>query len=548
MKIQLFMFLMVMSTSGVFAQFTNGGIVHVENDAVLFIEGDIQNKPSSTMNINGTVALKGNFTNQGAVVSDVDGTVQFMGTTESTMTAGTGNYAIISMDKAGASLGTADVRLLGNLSVDKTLDFTNGSNTRMVIGNHDLSIASAATVDAAAATKYVVTNGTGVMEQKLAATTVGYPAAITHPVGDINNYSPITSDLTGTTLGTTDPKLSIRVAAVQDANLLVQSTDYIRRHWNVSASNVTTYSNTMTGTYTATPDLEGSAVALVGSFDDATGEWYFNDGASTATTVTAKTTLMDTDFTGQNFYGKVSAMAMLDGPYDDATGLMNNTLKTKNLIPTTSPYDASVSVTAQFLIDNPTIVDWVEIEAKTTGATPTSKKSSGFVLTDGNIMTVDGTSGLAYIKDAEPNAYVIINHRNHLAVSTPATIDLRIKPTVNFTDKTYSTFGTHAQRLRTNKAAMWAGDANGDGAIKYQGADNDNAVVGQSVRNHFSNFFNSWTYSYESYEGSDLNMDGVIKYQGANNDATSVLLNSVISHPANFFNARTFTISTNIPQ
>lgn len=300
MKKQFYTVLLTLCSLVVYGQISNDASITVLDGAVLYAEVDIHNKIGSSMNINGTVALQGNFTNEGTVASDADGTVQFMGTSTSTMTPGTGNYAIVSMDKQGANLGDADVTLLGRLPIDQMLDFTDGMNTRLVIGNHNLVMASVATTLAAAATKYVVTNGTGAMQQQLddsEATT--FPNA-SYPVGDIDHYTPLTSDLTGTATNA-DASVSVNVNPMKDANLLASSTDYINRYWNVTAENVSNYSNTLVGTY-VDGDIVGTETNMTGTYDDSSGDWFFtNTGAdAAANTLTATTDILDTDFTGQN--------------------------------------------------------------------------------------------------------------------------------------------------------------------------------------------------------------------------------------------------------
>ena len=66
--------------------------------------------------------------------------------------------------------------------------------------------------------------------------------------------------------------------------------------------------------------------------------------------------------------------------------------------------------------------------------------------------------------------------------------------------------------LGGSKYGMWAGDANADTLVKYNGAGNDREVVLTKV--------GSTTVSniVQGYEPEDLNLDGYVKYSGKEND------------------------------
>ena len=65
--------------------------------------------------------------------------------------------------------------------------------------------------------------------------------------------------------------------------------------------------------------------------------------------------------------------------------------------------------------------------------------------------------------------------------------------------------------------ALWAGDVNFDGAVKYTGADNDRDVVLQSIGG------SSPTEIATGYLPTDVNMNGVVQYTGAANDRDIIL-------------------------
>jgi hypothetical protein len=111
--------------------------------------------------------------------------------------------------------------------------------------------------------------------------------------------------------------------------------------------------------------------------------------------------------------------------------------------------------------------------------------------------------------------------------------------TVDFTDPATATWGTNAQRIITVNtvpvAMMWAGDANGDGKIIYQGPANDLTKVLTDVLS-FPGNFPGFAYNYANatgYFNGDVNMNGTAIYQGQGNDLTTILT-SVLAFPGNF--------------
>ncbi len=99
---------------------------------------------------------------------------------------------------------------------------------------------------------------------------------------------------------------------------------------------------------------------------------------------------------------------------------------------------------------------------------------------------------------------------------------------IDFTSLATTTFGSSAQKQVGTKMVMWAGDANGDGAMKYTGSANDRdpiltAVGSTTPNNAVSNV----------YDRRDTNLDGVIKYTGSANDRDIILTNVGSTTPNN---------------
>jgi hypothetical protein len=228
----------------------------------------------------------------------------------------------------------------------------------------------------------------------------------------------------------------------------------------------------------------------------------------------------------------VSMKAILQGPYDVATGKMKDDLRVKNLIPTSTPYvtaspslpgfthfggGGSETTTPSVLAvtgDN-AIVDWVFIELRdaTTPATVLHTRSA-LLQVDGDIVDVDGVSAVKFMTaDASKTYFIALKHRNHLGART----NTAVKPSsvgLNFsTASPVISYGTEALKpLGSGKMGLWAGNVNQDGAIKYLGANNDRLPIYNRIGSA------SLTAMVNGYYKEDVNMDGVVKYLGQNND------------------------------
>ncbi|MBN3035382.1 MAG: hypothetical protein JW861_07325 [Bacteroidales bacterium] len=129
---------------------------------------------------------------------------------------------------------------------------------------------------------------------------------------------------------------------------------------------------------------------------------------------------------------EVAVKAFLDGPFS-VTG-MHNILYLSGDIPLSQPYNqppwnytGTESVAA---FPNNNVVDWVLIELRDTTqaglAVPACirARQAAFLLKDGHVVGMDGISPLRFPISINHNLYVVVRHRNHLAVMAnyPATL------------------------------------------------------------------------------------------------------------------------------
>lgn len=221
---------------------------------------------------------------------------------------------------------------------------------------------------------------------------------------------------------------------------------------------------------------------------------------------------------------------------------MRDDLRVNNLIPTTSPYDATTCNATVFnTVGSDAIVDWVLVQLRDSADnTSVIESQSALLQRDGDIVDVDGTSSLSFTAMPD-NYFIAIKHRNHLGIMSSNTITLStIATTVDFTDSaTPITFGTDAQTtyiMPTGVAAMWAGDANQDGKLNYLGGQSDVPSIRSQVFNDPNNSVFGGppvaTYLSAGYNATDINLDGNTVYSGATSDVLHIR-NNIFNNPSN---------------
>ncbi len=233
--------------------------------------------------------------------------------------------------------------------------------------------------------------------------------------------------------------------------------------------------------------------------------------------------------------------AALDGALPSGT-LMSDALRAANLIPTTQPYTAlgytfvgppsgATTTTPSMLAvtgDN-AIVDWVFVELRSSPSTVVCSRVA-LLQRDGDVVDTDGDPWLNFQMPVG-NYYVALRHRNHLGVMTSTTRALTGDPTANMIDFRSgftAAYGSNARAQKGQVLCLWAGDATGNGTLKYTGTGNDRdpiltAVGSTTPNNTLSNV----------YDRRDTNLDGVIKYTGTANDRDIILINVGSTTPNN---------------
>ncbi len=220
-----------------------------------------------------------------------------------------------------------------------------------------------------------------------------------------------------------------------------------------------------------------------------------------------------------------SIKVFLEGPFNITT--MGTTLNTNNLIPHTQPYSASpwnYAGTESVATIPAGVVDWVLVELRNANspanATPSTILSGWpkamFLKQDGSIVNINGSQPSIGLPVISNNLYLVIRHRNHIAVMSATGMTLSGNTySYDFSTALSQAFGAGAgyKEIETGVFGMVAGDADADGSV-------------------FASDFNSWALDFGNtsiYFDADIDMDGNVFASDFNNWA----INFGTSNPVN---------------
>ena len=195
---------------------------------------------------------------------------------------------------------------------------------------------------------------------------------------------------------------------------------------------------------------------------------------------------------------KASVRFFLEGPYNSGTLLMNKALRTGGFLAT---HFGSIPVPTE-------AVDSINIElrnATSASASTIRKFRPAWLLTDGSIRDFfDTTANYVTFDTLAGNYYLVISHRNHIAIMTSASQALNgAEPALpyDFTTAQSQAYGSNPMKaVAGGRFAMTAGDANTNGQVATSDI---NTIIrprlGQS-----------------GYQNADINLNGQIQTSDIN--------------------------------
>jgi len=448
-----------------------GADIVISSGSSLVIDGDYENQLDGSLGNSGDILLTGDFNNNstsGSLLSGTSGTVRFIGSLPQNI-AGTAVTYFNDLDlQNDANLTAAVIALYGDLQL---------SSTYLTLGNGVVVMQPGTQIFGANSNGYVVTNSNGFLRQYVGGSNKVFP------IGTSARFAPVTMNNSG---GAAD-YYSARVFADVRTNGLSGATipeidDCVNMTWDINDFNaggsnlsVTPYwsaamegasfdrTSCAVGHYTGgswDPDQEGSAAGG--------GPYSITRSGITSLSAFAVGDLESPMAIPLDI--RLDAMAFLDGPFNGAG--MNAHLNADGLVPLSQPYSGAPwnypglesvgSIPAG-------AIDWVLIElrdaanaATATGATAFARKAA-FLMADGTIADLDGSSIPTFTGSLSNNLFVVVYHRNHLPImSANAVTPAGGIYSYDFTSALSQAYLNGQKDLGGGNYGLAGGDANAD--------------------------------------------------------------------------------------
>jgi hypothetical protein len=504
---------------------SSGAVFNIQSGAFVTVQGDVLS--SADITGAGNLILKGsanqNVNMNGFVIPNLE------------------------MDNA------ANATLTGNTKITNSVLFTNG---KILVGNNTATLASAATASGMGVSKFFETNGTGFVRRELSADI----SNLVTPVGAGADYLPVA--LTNTGSAYAGASIGVQAIGTSSSNKHIRTESFLLAKWPIDKAGITGGTTNAVGTYVDPTRVIGTEADLRGIYWNGTN-WSLAGGTQDNALNTVGATIASNtgELYGMNKFILLDSKVYLQGAYNAGTGFMNDLLRTNvayvpgtaptpgtvNLLPTSDPYstNAQYSANTNFarIANTPTetvtstafndqviatdnIVDWVFLELRNTATSGNAvlQTRAALLQRDGDIVDIDGVSPV-YFKNVDAASYTVaVKHRNHLAMASNPTnfnqaLTLTPNTKLNFTSNVATNLmGAPNVNYFNNGTVnmLYAGNANGNANVKYQGPANDRVTLLTDLGSNESTILNGY------YRG-DLNMNRVFKYQGPTNDRVYLL-------------------------
>jgi hypothetical protein len=455
------------------AQLVNdGATIKVQPGAIIFCQGNFENKNLGAISNDGKIEVQGNFLNTATYNSaTADDSLIMSGSGNVTFNSGASTLTNLWINKTAA---TDRVTLTATALLSGKLDYTQGVFTTDPIANPAYLFSAPTTaVFSFAAGKEIIgnvrrtgwANGSTVVfnQPNMQVTT----AAGTAPTAVTVTMIPLTESG-----DPTDNEREVKRKFVFAQTGGTGFTSDVKFPYLTGELNTNTEANLVPwGRFTAVWNGRLTPVTR-----DAVNDWVSTTGITQADFIN-EWKLADPRYT-------MNATVLLRGNYNTGTGLMSTSLNSGGLIPLAQPYNTTpfnyTGTETVPSIPNANVVDWIlaELRIPATGlgadaasATIVGRKA-GFLLNNGTVVDLDGVTPLAFDINKQGAGFMTIRHRNHLGVmsaSLPSNATGTYGNDFRVLNNWYKAVGapTDPEILLTPTAnyGLWAGDANKSGNL-----------------------------------------------------------------------------------
>ena len=236
------------------------------NTTDLTVSDRITGTGSLTNGTDASITLTGSTFDISTLTASASGnTITFAGSGDENLITTTDNIyhnLVVSTAAAGN-----DLTLTGDITIANQLTLTTGD---IFLSGNRLTLEDGATISGGSADSFISLNGVGVLRQNYSAA----GATLSFPIGDNNDYSPITSFTINSATFGASAYLEFEITDSNHPNRNTSNTptgdddgttatDFISRYWTISANNITSPDYDATYIYTDA-DISGTESNMVG--------------------------------------------------------------------------------------------------------------------------------------------------------------------------------------------------------------------------------------------------------------------------------------------
>ena len=172
----------------------------------------------------------------------------------------------------------------------------------------------------------------------------------------------------------------------------------------------------------------------------------------------------------------VKAKIFLQGPF--ATNVMSTTLNQSSLLPNSQPYNSApwnYNGTENLGTGGiSSMVDWVLVELRNpSNPTQVVSRRAAILKDNGRLLDTDGNNAITFNNVDSGSYYIVVYHRNHLAIMSAAPVPLSSNSDLyDFTTGMSKAYGQNPMvELASGIYGMYASDGNVDGAVNIEDRD-----------------------------------------------------------------------------
>jgi hypothetical protein len=491
-------------TPNVTAQLVNdGATIKVQPGAIIFVQGNFENKNSGAISNDGKIEVQGNFLNTATYNSaTADDSLILSGAGNITFNSGASILTNLWINKTAA---TNRVTLTGTSLLSGKLDYDQGLFTTDPIANPSylFSAPTSAIFDFAAG-KEIIGN------VRRTGWANGSAIVFNQPNMQVT-----------TNAGTAPTDVTVTMIPLTESGDPTDNEREVKRRFNFTQTGGTGFSADVRMPYVA-GELNTNTEANLVPWGRFTGVW--NGKLTPVTRDVANDWVATTGIPQADFLNEwkladprytMNASAFLRGAWNAGP---NMTTALNAIIPPAQPYNVvpfNYFGTENVATPNANIVDWVLVELRlpstslpidATSLTIVGRKA-GFLLNNGVIVDLDGVTPINFDINKQGGAFMVVRHRNHLAVMSnliPSNItgsySNDFRNIVNVYDNPLASSDPVVLLPSSTNYGLWAGNSNANAAAGNNTVNSTDVGVIKAAIGVFLS----------GYQFQDVNLSGTI--------------------------------------